>query len=179
MTLHPLAQIHCEAAFETGEAVDSGIHSSVLPIHGKYARDTAGVVSGSDPWRFPGAANLLGCWCMDGLARVGSVVHCVEWDGHGHPCSSEVACCTVVLLQVSVQYQGSQSSASSPFGAKDGTLELLIMENFFYGRTVHRVYDLKGSERDRYAVDDPKTSGEDEAAGSLGSFGLCSFGCGE
>jgi 1-phosphatidylinositol-3-phosphate 5-kinase len=32
-------------------------------------------------------------------------------------------------------------------------MDLLIMENLFYGRQVDRIYDLKGSSRDRYAVD--------------------------
>lgn len=35
-------------------------------------------------------------------------------------------------------------------GAKEEVLDFLIMENVFYGKEIARIYDLKGSERDRY-----------------------------
>lgn len=45
------------------------------------------------------------------------------------------------------------------FGTRDNVLDLMVMENIFYDRRIDRVYDLKGSERDRYAEDDPRQSG--------------------
>lgn len=33
---------------------------------------------------------------------------------------------------------------------KDGSIDVLVMENIFYDRQVSRIYDLKGSERSRY-----------------------------
>ena len=54
--------------------------------------------------------------------------------------------------QVSVQYTGGRGApASAPFG-KDCVMDVLVTENLFYGRQVARVYDLKGSERDRYVA---------------------------
>ena len=32
-------------------------------------------------------------------------------------------------------------------------MDLLVMENLFYGRTVQRIFDLKGSSRDRYTTE--------------------------
>lgn len=32
-------------------------------------------------------------------------------------------------------------------------MDLIVMENLFYGRTISRVYDLKGSVRSRYNSD--------------------------
>lgn len=32
-------------------------------------------------------------------------------------------------------------------------IDLVIMENCFYDRQIHRIYDLKGSERNRYNAD--------------------------
>jgi hypothetical protein len=65
-------------------------------------------------------------------------------------------------VQVSVKYA---NSGAVPFGgavgnaAKDGVIDLLITENIFYGRAISRIYDLKGSERDRYAADNPAIAG--------------------
>ncbi|MEW5311615.1 MAG: hypothetical protein WDW38_003314 [Sanguina aurantia] len=38
-------------------------------------------------------------------------------------------------------------------GLKEGVIDLVIMENCFYDRQIHRIYDLKGSERNRYNAD--------------------------
>jgi hypothetical protein len=32
---------------------------------------------------------------------------------------------------------------------KDGSIDVLVMENIFYDRQISRIYDLKGSERSR------------------------------
>ncbi len=40
-------------------------------------------------------------------------------------------------------------------GEKARPLDLLVMENVFYDRALHPVYDLKGSTRARYVPDDP------------------------
>lgn len=45
------------------------------------------------------------------------------------------------------------SGETPPFGGREGVMDLLIMENLFYGRQVDRIYDLKGSSRDRYAAE--------------------------
>ncbi|PRW32495.1 FAB FYVE-domain PI-3,4-kinase [Chlorella sorokiniana] len=66
------------------------------------------------------------------------------------------------VYQVSVQYSGGRGAPSGPsWGGKEGTMDLLITENVFYGREaqVARIYDLKGSQRDRYAADDPTAAG--------------------
>lgn len=38
---------------------------------------------------------------------------------------------------------------------KDKAMDLLVMENIFYERSLTPVYDLKGSERARLCKDDP------------------------
>ncbi|KAL0396725.1 UNVERIFIED_CONTAM: putative 1-phosphatidylinositol-3-phosphate 5-kinase FAB1C [Sesamum calycinum] len=38
-------------------------------------------------------------------------------------------------------------------GGKEVKMELMVMENLFYGKSISRVYDLKGSERSRYNSD--------------------------
>jgi hypothetical protein len=38
---------------------------------------------------------------------------------------------------------------------KDRAMDLLVMENIFYERSLTPVYDLKGSERARWCKDDP------------------------
>ncbi|XP_011075701.1 putative 1-phosphatidylinositol-3-phosphate 5-kinase FAB1C isoform X1 [Sesamum indicum] len=38
-------------------------------------------------------------------------------------------------------------------GGKEVKMELMVMENLFYGKNISRVYDLKGSERSRYNSD--------------------------
>ena len=43
--------------------------------------------------------------------------------------------------------------------AKDGTMDVLIIENIFYGQDVPRIYDLKGSERSRWSEEDPSVAG--------------------
>lgn len=35
-------------------------------------------------------------------------------------------------------------------GGKETKMDLIVMENLFYGRSISRVYDLKGSVRSRY-----------------------------
>ncbi|RMZ53721.1 hypothetical protein APUTEX25_003255, partial [Auxenochlorella protothecoides] len=42
---------------------------------------------------------------------------------------------------------------------KSETIDFLIMENIFYGCDIHRIYDLKGSERDRYVAQGASTRG--------------------
>jgi 1-phosphatidylinositol-3-phosphate 5-kinase len=44
-------------------------------------------------------------------------------------------------------------------GGKETKMELMIMENLFFGRNISRVYDLKGSARSRY---NPDTSGRNK-----------------
>jgi 1-phosphatidylinositol-3-phosphate 5-kinase len=66
--------------------------------------------------------------------------------------ASEQRTCLAKVLgvyQVSVQYA---LGTPPPFGDKDGVMDLVIMENIFCGRDVERIYDLKGSLRDRYAM---------------------------
>lgn len=38
-------------------------------------------------------------------------------------------------------------------GGKETKMDLIVMENLFYGRSISRVYDLKGSVRSRYNSD--------------------------
>ncbi|KAK9819645.1 hypothetical protein WJX72_000689 [[Myrmecia] bisecta] len=59
------------------------------------------------------------------------------------------------VYQVSVKAASGASNGSGLAGVKDGVMDLLIMENIFYARDISRIYDLKGSERSRYAADDP------------------------
>ncbi|KAJ6796915.1 putative 1-phosphatidylinositol-3-phosphate 5-kinase FAB1C isoform X1 [Iris pallida] len=44
-------------------------------------------------------------------------------------------------------------------GGREMKLDLMVMENLFFGRKLSRVYDLKGSSRSRY---NPNTSGDDK-----------------
>nr|GMD13682.1 putative 1-phosphatidylinositol-3-phosphate 5-kinase FAB1C [Ipomoea batatas] len=48
------------------------------------------------------------------------------------------------IFQVTVKYLK---------GGKDTKMDLIVMENLFYGRNISRVYDLKGSVRSRYNSD--------------------------
>lgn len=43
-------------------------------------------------------------------------------------------------------------------GGKEVKMDLMVMENLFYGRNVSRVYDLKGSLRARYNPDSSGTN---------------------
>lgn len=43
------------------------------------------------------------------------------------------------------------SGRASPIG-KDGVIDFIVMENLFHDCHVNTVYDLKGSERDRYVA---------------------------
>ncbi|GAB4817632.1 hypothetical protein N2152v2_004678 [Parachlorella kessleri] len=74
------------------------------------------------------------------------------------------------VYQVSVRYANSSSGSTMPFGGaagggggggRDGSsvVDLLVMENIFYGRSITRIYDLKGSERDRYVAENPAVAG--------------------
>ena len=38
-------------------------------------------------------------------------------------------------------------------------MDVLIIENIFYGQDVPRIYDLKGSERSRWSEEDPSVAG--------------------
>ena len=66
------------------------------------------------------------------------------------------------LVQVTLKAVGSGNQQhmgkDSPWN-KDGVMDLLVTENVFYHQAVDRVYDLKGSERSRYASDDPSDAG--------------------
>ncbi|KAK9860376.1 hypothetical protein WJX84_010202 [Apatococcus fuscideae] len=68
----------------------------------------------------------------------------------------------VGIYQVSLKAMGSGNQQhmgkDSPWN-KDGVMDLLVTENVFYNQAVDRVYDLKGSERSRYASDDPSDAG--------------------
>ncbi|KAF8407677.1 hypothetical protein HHK36_006812 [Tetracentron sinense] len=44
-------------------------------------------------------------------------------------------------------------------GGKETKMDLMVMENLFFGRSISRVYDLKGSARSRY---NPDTTGENK-----------------
>jgi hypothetical protein len=66
--------------------------------------------------------------------------------------------------QVSAKY--ANNSGAVPFGgsvggaaARDGVIDVMVTENLFYNRSISRIYDLKGSERDRYVADNPATAG--------------------
>lgn len=50
---------------------------------------------------------------------------------------------------------GTQVVVQPQRGDKPRALDLLVMENVFYDRNLHPVYDLKGSTRARYVPDDP------------------------
>lgn len=38
-------------------------------------------------------------------------------------------------------------------GGRETKMDLIVMENLFFGRTISKVYDLKGSLRSRYNAD--------------------------
>lgn len=46
---------------------------------------------------------------------------------------------------------GPGGQGGGPF--RDGTIDVLVMENIFYDRQISRIYDLKGSERSRFNAD--------------------------
>lgn len=52
-----------------------------------------------------------------------------------------------------------QVTAKNLRGGKEMKMDLMVMENLFFKRSISRVYDLKGSERARY---NPDTSGKDK-----------------
>lgn len=52
-----------------------------------------------------------------------------------------------------------QVTAKSLRGGKEMKMDLMVMENLFFKRSISRVYDLKGSARARY---NPDTSGKDQ-----------------
>ena len=58
------------------------------------------------------------------------------------------------IYQVQLEYANGRSA---PFG-KDGAIDFIVMENLFHGCDVKSIYDLKGSERDRYAADNGRNS---------------------
>ena len=60
-----------------------------------------------------------------------------------------------LALQVSKKTTGSAPGASS----KPSVMDLLVMENVLYAANTSRIYDLKGSERSRWAHEDPAQSG--------------------
>ena len=60
----------------------------------------------------------------------------------GRSCLAKI----VGIYQVQLEYPNGRASS---FG-KDGAMDFIIMENLFHGCEIQAVYDLKGSERDRY-----------------------------
>ena len=73
---------------------------------------------------------------------------------------SSVQCillCSEVLLTYAVHVI--QVSIKSLKGGREMKMDLMVMENIFFQRTISRVYDLKGSVRSRYNSD---TSGHNK-----------------
>jgi hypothetical protein len=63
------------------------------------------------------------------------------------------------VYSITIRTQGGAPAAvaqgpggqGGPF--KDGSIDVLVMENIFYDRQISRIYDLKGSERSRFNAD--------------------------
>ena len=53
------------------------------------------------------------------------------------------------IYQVQIEY----ASGRLPITGKDGVLDFIVMENLFHDTDIQAIYDLKGSERDRYVAD--------------------------
>lgn len=57
------------------------------------------------------------------------------------------------VYSISFKQQSTASNGPGSSGSaglfKDGSLDVLVMENIFYDRQISRIYDLKGSERSR------------------------------
>jgi 1-phosphatidylinositol-3-phosphate 5-kinase len=68
------------------------------------------------------------------------------------------------VFEVSIKTTPSGSGGGKAGGGQAATkvIDVLVMENIFYGHSVSRIYDLKGSLRGRYnaAAADPSKSGE-------------------
>ena len=58
--------------------------------------------------------------------------------------------------------------------SKDGALDLLVMENCFYDRQISRIYDLKGSERNRFNAE--AAANPQVRAGRAGGRGISRAG---
>jgi 1-phosphatidylinositol-3-phosphate 5-kinase len=58
------------------------------------------------------------------------------------------------VYSISFKQQSAASTGQGAGGAaglfKDGSIDVLVMENIFYDRQISRIYDLKGSERSRW-----------------------------
>lgn len=59
----------------------------------------------------------------------------------------------------SISFKQQSTASTGPGGSggaaglfKDGSLDVLVMENIFYDRQISRIYDLKGSERSRWGA---------------------------
>lgn len=64
------------------------------------------------------------------------------------------------VYQVTQKNIGAGNGGDSAKGAgRDGIMDLLVMENIFYGRNTARIYDLKGSERSRLTAEEGERSG--------------------
>uniref|UniRef100_A0A1D1ZQN6 1-phosphatidylinositol-3-phosphate 5-kinase n=3 Tax=Auxenochlorella protothecoides TaxID=3075 RepID=A0A1D1ZQN6_AUXPR len=63
------------------------------------------------------------------------------------------------LAKILGVYQVTLKSDRQATIGKSETIDFLIMENIFYGCDIHRIYDLKGSERDRYVAQGASTRG--------------------
>lgn len=78
---------------------------------------------------------------------------------------------------------GPGGQGGGPF--RDGTIDVLVMENIFYDRQISRIYDLKGSERSRFNADaaaNPQDAGavhldDNLRRSNLQVRGFCGFAC--
>jgi hypothetical protein len=63
------------------------------------------------------------------------------------------------VYSISIRTQGGAPAAAAPGPGgqggpfRDGSIDVLVMENIFYDRQIGRIYDLKGSERSRFNAD--------------------------
>jgi 1-phosphatidylinositol-3-phosphate 5-kinase len=63
------------------------------------------------------------------------------------------------VYSITIRTQGGAPAAAAPGPGgqggpfKDGSIDVLVMENIFYDRQISRIYDLKGSERSRFNAD--------------------------
>jgi len=69
--------------------------------------------------------------------------------------SGQRTCLAKVLgmYQVTAKTPTGASGLAATNAGKDGVLDLLVMENCFYDQQISRIYDLKGSERNRFNAD--------------------------
>jgi len=63
------------------------------------------------------------------------------------------------VYQVTQKNLGAATGDSTKGAGRDGIMDLLVMENIFYGRSTSRIYDLKGSERSRLTGEEGARAG--------------------